>query len=58
LGFAFSLVDAGSIDGYLSAIAVDAEHRRQGIARRLVQTVIATSGASRLDLLSEPGPER
>jgi ribosomal protein S18 acetylase RimI-like enzyme len=57
VGFAFALVDAGSIDGYLTTLAVDAGHRRQGIAGNLVQAVFATSGASRLDVLSEPGSE-
>ena len=34
-----------------------AEHRRQGIANALVAAIFATSGASRLDLLAEPGSE-
>ena len=57
VGFAFALVDAGGIDAYLSTMAVDSEHRRQGIANALVTAIFATSGASRLDLLAEPGSE-
>jgi ribosomal protein S18 acetylase RimI-like enzyme len=47
----------GGIDGYLSTMAVDAEHRRQGVGRALVAAVFAATGATRLDLLAEPGAE-
>jgi ribosomal protein S18 acetylase RimI-like enzyme len=57
VGFAFALVDAGGVDGYLSTMAVDAEHRRRGIARSLVKAVFEHTGVQRLDLLSEPGAE-
>src|SRR5690348_1124704 len=57
VGFAFAFVDAGAIDGYLSIMAVDAAHRRKGIARALIEAVFAASGATRLDLLAEPGSE-
>jgi ribosomal protein S18 acetylase RimI-like enzyme len=57
VGFAFALVDAGRIDAYLSTMAVDSTHRRQGIATALIREVFASSGASRLDLLAEPGTE-
>jgi ribosomal protein S18 acetylase RimI-like enzyme len=57
VGFAFALIDAGGIDGYLSTMAINAEHRRQGIATALIAEVFARSHVSRLDLLSEPGSE-
>jgi predicted N-acetyltransferase YhbS len=38
-------------------MVVDVEHRGQGVARSLVHAVFARSGASRLDLLAEPGSE-
>jgi ribosomal protein S18 acetylase RimI-like enzyme len=56
-GFAYAFMDAGSIDAYLSTLAVHAEYRRQGIARRLVAEVFRLSGAERVDLLAEPGSE-
>ena len=57
IGFAFAFVDAGWIDGYLSMMAVDMEHRRQGIGRALVAAVFDAAGATRLDLLAEAGAE-
>ncbi|TCN38907.1 acetyltransferase (GNAT) family protein [Kribbella orskensis] len=38
--------------GYLTFLAVAAEHRRSGIARLLVEAAFRSSGAERIDLLS------
>ena len=40
--------------GYLTFLAVVADRRRQGIARRLVEDAFGLSGAERIDLLSGP----
>ena len=57
VGFAFAFEDAGGVDLYLSTMAVVAEYRRRGIGRRLVAALFEESGATRMDLLAEPGPE-
>jgi ribosomal protein S18 acetylase RimI-like enzyme len=56
IGFAHLLSD-GEIDAYLSTIAVAASHRRRGVARRLIASAFAATGAERINLLTDTAPE-
>ena len=58
IGFAFAIVDAGALDAYLSMLVVAASHRRQGIARRLIDAVFRDTAVVRINLLAEPGSEQ
>jgi ribosomal protein S18 acetylase RimI-like enzyme len=51
IGFAQAFTD-GEAASYLSQVGVVASHRRQGIGRRLVQTVFQLTGAARMDLVT------
>jgi predicted N-acetyltransferase YhbS len=57
IGFAFSIIDAGPLDGYLSILVVKKTRRRAGTAQLLIRQLLAVSGVERLDLLAEPGSE-
>ena len=57
VGFAFAFVDDGGLEAYLSMMAVDANRRREGIARLLLGELFRLSGVQRIDLLAEPGSE-
>jgi GNAT superfamily N-acetyltransferase len=57
VGFAFALVDGGALDAYLSMMAVQANRRREGIARLLLGELFRLSGVQRIDLLAETGSE-
>jgi len=48
------LLSDGEINAYLAILAVDEEHRRSGVARRLVDELFARTNAWRIDLLSTP----
>jgi predicted N-acetyltransferase YhbS len=52
VGFAELLSD-GELQACLANLAVRHEHRRQGIARALVQEALRRAGGERIDLLSE-----
>jgi ribosomal protein S18 acetylase RimI-like enzyme len=54
VGFAYLQSD-GVVQAHRSLIALRSAYRRKGIARRLVETAFARSGAKRLDLLSTAG---
>ncbi|HZS25319.1 MAG TPA: GNAT family N-acetyltransferase [Gaiellaceae bacterium] len=56
-GFAHVLSD-GELHGYLCRLVVAEAARRRGVARALVETAFARSGALRLDLLAAEGSER
>ena len=56
VGLAHLLTD-GVVQAHLSLVGVLPRHRLQGIARRLVREAFRESGASWLDLFSEPGSE-
>lgn len=51
VGFAQAFGD-GFAQSFLSQLVVRASHRRQGIARRLVQVVHGLTGAERMDLVT------
>jgi ribosomal protein S18 acetylase RimI-like enzyme len=51
------LLTNGVVHAHLSLVGVLPEHRRRGIARRLIAEAFAQSGAKWLDLCSEPGSE-
>jgi GNAT superfamily N-acetyltransferase len=57
VGFAFAFVGDGALDAYLSMMAVHANRRREGIARRLLGELFRLSGVQRIDLLAETGSE-
>jgi GNAT superfamily N-acetyltransferase len=57
VGFAFAFVDDGALDAYLSMMAVQANRRREGIARLLLGELFRLSGVQRIDLLAETGSE-
>jgi ribosomal protein S18 acetylase RimI-like enzyme len=52
VGFAYLQSD-GEIQAHLSNIAVARSHRRQGIARRLLQMAIDDAGGQRIDLVTD-----
>jgi len=52
LGFA-ELFSDGELQTYLANLAVDAGHRRRGIARAMIETALRLAGGERVDLLSE-----
>lgn len=54
VGWAQALSD-GVLQAHLSFLAVHPGHRRRGIARALVVVTFQTTGASRLDLITDPG---
>jgi ribosomal protein S18 acetylase RimI-like enzyme len=54
LGFAQLLSD-GEIQACLLLLAVDARHRRAGVATSLVSEGLRRAGGERIDLLSEDG---
>ena len=51
-GFAQGCGD-GVMQSFLSQLAVLPAHRRQGVARRLVEAVFVASGTQRMDLLTD-----
>jgi ribosomal protein S18 acetylase RimI-like enzyme len=50
-GFA-QLQSDGEIQAHLSLIAVHPEHRRKGIARRLIEAALDSAGGQRIDLVT------
>ncbi len=52
VGFAYVQSD-GEIQAHLSSIAVERSHRRQGIARQLLQLAIEQAGGERIDLITD-----
>lgn len=56
VGLAYLLTD-GVVQSHLSLVGVVPEHRRKGVARRLVTRAFQQSGAKWLDLYSEAGAE-
>ena len=56
LGFAQLLSD-GEIQAHLSLIAVDAGHRRRGIARAMIERALAEAGGERIDLVTDSAEE-
>jgi ribosomal protein S18 acetylase RimI-like enzyme len=52
IGFAYLQSD-GHIQAHLSELAVSADHRRQGIARALLEYAMPLTGAQRIDLVTE-----
>nr|WP_281385954.1 GNAT family N-acetyltransferase [Nocardioides luti] len=52
VGFAQACGD-GEIQSFLAQLAVLASHRRQGIARRLVEDAFAATGTQRMDLVTD-----
>lgn len=52
VGFA-CLQSDGEIQAHLSLIAVEATHRRQGIARTLIAEALARAGGERIDLVTD-----
>ena len=57
VGFARALTD-GEWVACLVDFVVDAQYRRSGIGRRLIDEIFARSNAQRMDLLAEPGSEQ
>jgi GNAT superfamily N-acetyltransferase len=57
IGFAFAVLDAGGVDAYLFTMVVEQSHRRTGVGRLLIRELFTHTGASRIDLLAEPGSE-
>lgn len=53
VGWAQALSD-GVLQAHLSFLAVHPDHRRRGVARLLVQATFQTTGAKRLDLVTDP----
>jgi ribosomal protein S18 acetylase RimI-like enzyme len=56
VGFA-CLQSDGEIQAHLSVIAVAADHRRHGVARRLLREGLAIAGGERLDLVTDSAEE-
>ena len=54
VGWAQALGD-GVLQAHLSFLAVDPDHRRRGIARALVVATFQSTGAARLDLITDAG---
>lgn len=52
IGFA-ELFSDGELQTYLANLAVDAGHRRRGVARTMIETALRIAGGERIDLLSE-----
>ncbi|TDU87283.1 acetyltransferase (GNAT) family protein [Kribbella voronezhensis] len=52
VAFAYLLSD-GHIQAYLAELAVAATHRRQGIARALLEYAMPLTGAQRIDLVTD-----
>ncbi|HEY9234764.1 MAG TPA: GNAT family N-acetyltransferase [Phenylobacterium sp.] len=52
VGFAQLLSD-GQIQAYLALISVHPEHRRKGVARKLIVTALRLAGGLRVDLLTD-----
>jgi ribosomal protein S18 acetylase RimI-like enzyme len=52
IGFA-CLQSDGELQAHLSLIAVDAAHRRRGVARSLLAEVLARAGGERVDLVTD-----
>jgi ribosomal protein S18 acetylase RimI-like enzyme len=52
IGFAYLQSD-GEIQAHLSSIAIAQDHRRRGIARRLLQVAITHAGGERVDLITD-----
>jgi ribosomal protein S18 acetylase RimI-like enzyme len=50
--FAYLMSD-GHIQAYLAELAVSANHRRQGIARGLLEYAMPLTGAQRIDLVTD-----
>ena len=56
IGLAHLLTD-GVIQSHLSLVGVLPDHRRKGVARKLVTAAFQQAGSKWLDLCSEPGSE-
>ncbi|HEU0169182.1 MAG TPA: GNAT family N-acetyltransferase [Chloroflexota bacterium] len=56
VGLAFGY-GVGHVEGYLSELVVEAGHRRQGIARALIEELFVHLDVERLELLSTPEGE-
>lgn len=56
LGFAQVMGD-GVVQSFLAQLAVNASHRRQGLARTLVEAAFAATGTERMDLLTDDAEE-
>jgi ribosomal protein S18 acetylase RimI-like enzyme len=52
IAFAYLMSD-GHIQAYLAELAVSADHRRQGIARALLEFAMPLTGAQRIDLVTD-----
>ena len=52
VGFAQACGD-GLVQSFLAQLAVSAAYRHRGIARRLVEEVLAATGTQRMDLLTD-----
>jgi ribosomal protein S18 acetylase RimI-like enzyme len=52
VAFAYLMSD-GHIQAYLAELAVSADHRRQGIARALLEFAMPLTGAQRIDLVTD-----
>lgn len=53
VGFA-SLLSDGAVQAYLSLLVVSPDRRGEGLGAGLLRAALASSGATRVDLLSEP----